>query len=83
MKPLPERTLHLDHLARAYPSSEAIAEEMINLQARLELPKETEHFISDIHGEFEAFCQVVSHASGSIKRRIGELFGDTLPEADR
>jgi fructose-1,6-bisphosphatase-3 len=56
MEELPDHTRSLNHLAKAYPSLEAVAEAIINLQAQLNLPKGTEHFISDIHGEFEAFC---------------------------
>jgi len=74
---------YLNLLAHEYPSSEAVAEAIINLKARLELPKGTEHFISDIHGEYDAFCQVLSHASGSIKRRISEIFGDSLSDAEQ
>jgi fructose-1,6-bisphosphatase-3 len=74
---------YLNHLAKAYPSLEAVAEAIINLQAQLNLPKGTEHFISDIHGEFEAFCKVVSHASGAIKRKIAEIFSDTLTEVEK
>ena len=83
MESLPDHMRFLNHLAKAYPSLEAVAEAIINLQAQLNLPKGTEHFISDIHGEFEAFCQVVSHASGSIKRRIAEIFGDTLSDEEK
>jgi fructose-1,6-bisphosphatase-3 len=83
MESLPDHMRFLNHLAKAYPSLEAVAEAIINFQAQLNLPKGTEHFISDIHGEFEAFCQVVSHASGSIKRRIGEIFGDTLSDHEK
>jgi fructose-1,6-bisphosphatase-3 len=83
MELFPDNTRSLNHLAYAYPSLEAVAEAIINLKAQLNLPKGTEHFISDIHGEFEAFCQVVSHASGAIKRRIAEIFGDTLSDAER
>jgi len=72
---------YLNHLAKEFPSQEATAEAIINLQAQLNLPKGTEHFISDIHGEFEAFCKVVSHASGAIKRKINEIFKHTLPES--
>jgi fructose-1,6-bisphosphatase-3 len=60
-----------------------VAEAIINLKARLELPKGTEHFISDIHGEYDAFCEVVSHASGSIKRRIVEIFGDSMSDTEQ
>ena len=83
MQPDVAHTRYLNHLARAYPSPETAAEAIINLQAQLNLPKGTEHFISDIHGEFDAFCKVVSHASGAIKRRIAEIFGDTLSDAEK
>ena len=83
MDPLPDYKSYLNQLAKSYPSVEAVAETIINLQAQLNLPKGTEHFISDIHGEFEAFCKVVSHASGAIKRRIAEIFGDTLSDAEK
>ena len=83
MDPLPDHLRYLNHLAKAYPSPEAVAEAIINLQAQLNLPKGTEHFISDIHGEFDAFCSVVSHASGAIKRRIAEIFSDTLSDAEK
>lgn len=76
-------TRFLNQLAKEYPSPEAVSEAIINLEARLELPKGTEHFISDIHGEFEAFCEVVSHASGAIKRRISEIFEGTLSESEK
>ena len=66
---------YLSHLARLYPSVEAVSSEIIHLRTQLDLPKGTEHFISDIHGEYEAFRSVLSHASGSIRRKIDELFG--------
>lgn len=83
MKPLPDDMRYLNRLAKEYPSLEAVAEAMISLQAQLDLPKGTEHFISDIHGEFEAFSKVVSHASGAVKRKIAEIFGDTLSDAEK
>lgn len=83
MNPLSDKNRYLTHLAKEYPSEEAVAEAIINLQARLNLPKGTEHFISDIHGEVEAFSKVVSHASGAIKRKIVEIFGDTLSETEK
>lgn len=83
MEELPDHTRSLNHLAKAYPSLETVAEAIINMQAQLNLPKGTEHFISDIHGEFEAFCKVVSHASGAIKRKIAEIFDDTLSDAEK
>jgi fructose-1,6-bisphosphatase-3 len=83
MNPIPDQMGNLNHLAKAYPSVEAVAEAIINLQAQLNLPKGTEHFISDIHGEFDAFSKVVSHASGAIKRRIAEIFDATLSDAEK
>jgi fructose-1,6-bisphosphatase-3 len=83
MNPIPDQMGNLNHLAKAYPSVEAVAEAIINFQAQLNLPKGTEHFISDIHGEFDAFSKVVSHASGAIKRKIAEIFDDTLPDAEK
>ncbi len=83
MAPLPDHLRCLNHLAKSYPSVEAVAEAIINLQAQLNLPKGTEHFISDIHGEFDSFCKVVSHASGAIKRKIAEIFDGTLSESEK
>ncbi len=78
MKPFFDYMPYLNHLTKELPSRETVAEAIINLQAQLKLPKGTEHFISDIHGEYDAFCKVVSHASGAIKRKIAEIFKDTL-----
>ncbi len=83
MEPFPGHMHYLKHLAKEFPSRETVAEAIINLQAQLKLPKGTEHFISDIHGEYEAFCKVVSHASGAIKRKIAEIFKDTLSDEEK
>lgn len=83
MTQLPDHLRHLNHLAKSYPSVEAVAEAIVNLQAQLNLPKGTEHFISDIHGEFDSFCKVVSHASGAIKRKISEIFSGILSESEK
>lgn len=69
---------YLKLLARQYPTIQAASTEIINLNAILNLPKGTEHFVSDIHGEYEAFLHVLRNASGSIKRKIDETFSDTL-----
>ena len=66
---------YLQLLAKQYPSIRAAATEIINLSAILALPKGTEHFVSDIHGEYEPFLHVLRNGSGSIKRRIEEVFG--------
>ena len=74
---------YLNLLAQKYASIQMASLEIANLTAQLFLPKETEHFISDIHGEHEAFRHVLKNSSGAIHRRIDELFGDELSEEDR
>lgn len=79
-----ESQLHyLQLLARQYPSIRAASTTIIDLNAQLHLPKGTEHFISDVHGEYEAFRHVLKTGSGSLKRRIDEVFGKTLSEDER
>jgi fructose-1,6-bisphosphatase-3 len=74
---------YLKLLAKQYPTIQAAATEIINLNAILNLPKGTEHFVTDIHGEFEAFLHVLRNGSGSIKRKIEETFADTLPAKEK
>ena len=74
---------YLELLARQYPTIQAASTEIINLSAILNLPKGTEHFLSDIHGEYEAFLHVLKNGSGSIRRKIDEIFGDTLLDTER
>lgn len=74
---------YLQLLAKQYPSILAASTAIIDLNAQLHLPKGTEHFVSDIHGEYEAFRHVLKNGSGSIKRRIDELFGQTMSEEER
>lgn len=69
---------YLQLLARQYPTIQAAAAAIVDLDAQLRLPKGTEHFVSDVHGEHEAFRHVLRNASGSLKRKIDELFGDEL-----
>lgn len=71
---------YLKLLAKQYPSIQAASTEIINQTAILNLPKGTEHFISDVHGEYEAFLHVLKNGSGSIKRNIDNVFADTLTE---
>jgi len=79
-----ESQLHyLQLLARQYPSIRAASTTIVDLNAELNLPKGTEHFVSDVHGEYEAFHYVLKTGSGSIKHRIDEVFGDTLSEEER
>jgi len=75
------RYLHL--LAKQYPSIQATSTEIIKLTSQLNLPKGTEHFVSDIHGAFEAFRHVLKSGSGSIRRRIDEIFSDSMTEQER
>ncbi len=74
---------YLQLLAQQYPSISAASTEIINLSAIMQLPKGTEHFVSDIHGEYEAFIHVLRNGSGSIKRRIDEVFDSTLSEQEK
>ena len=76
-----ERYLHL--LSNTYPTVADAASEIINLEAILNLPKGTEHFLADLHGEHEAFIHVLKNASGNIKRKVNELFGNTLRESEK
>lgn len=71
---------YLKLLARQYPSIQAASNEIINLTANLNLPKGTEHFLTDIHGEYEAFVHVLKNGSGSIKRKIDDIFANTLSQ---
>ena len=68
----------LELLSRSYPNVAAASSEIINLEAILNLPKGTEHFMADIHGEYEAFLHILKNASGNIKRKVKELYADTL-----
>ena len=67
-------------LSESFPTIGATATEIINLKAILNLPKGTEHFLTDIHGEYEAFNHVLRNGSGVIKDKIDDIFGDTLEE---
>jgi fructose-1,6-bisphosphatase-3 len=73
----------LQRLAEIYPTIAAASTEIINLQSILNLPKGTEHFITDIHGEYEAFSHVLRNGSGSVKKKIDDVFGHTLSYADK
>lgn len=74
---------YLQLLARNFPTISSAATEIINLSAILNLPKSTEHFLADIHGEHEAFLHVLKNASGNIKRKVNEIFGNTLRELEK
>ena len=69
---------YLRLLARSFPNRATASTEIINLEAILNLPKGTEHFLADLHGEYEAFQHVLRNASGTIKRKVRENFNETL-----
>ncbi|WP_141432696.1 fructose-1,6-bisphosphatase [Bacillus sp. 03113] len=73
---------HLDLLAQKYDSEEKVVTEIINLEAILNLPKGTEHFVSDLHGEYQAFQHVLRNGSGRVKEKIRDLFKDGLSEKE-
>ncbi len=77
-----ERKL-LESLAKRFPTSSAATTEIINLQSILNLPKGTEHFLTDIHGEYEQFNHVLKNGSGTVRRKIDEEFGNTLTVKDK
>lgn len=74
---------YLRSLSERYPTIAAASTEIINLQAILNLPKGTEHFLTDIHGEYEQFSHVLRNGSGSVRRKIDEEFGNTLSSRDK
>ena len=74
---------YLELLAEKYPTEQAVCREIINLKAILSLPKGTEHFMSDLHGEYEAFCHILNNCSGVIREKVDLLFGETLSDFDR
>lgn len=76
-------TRYLERLSDLYPTIAAASTEIINLQAILNLPKGTEHFLTDVHGEYEAFSHVLKNGSGSVKRKIEDVFGNTMSARDK
>ncbi|WP_437828768.1 fructose-1,6-bisphosphatase [Niallia taxi] len=75
-------TKYLDLLTEKYTSEEKVVTEIINLDAILNLPKGTEHFVSDLHGEFHAFQHVLRNGSGNVKEKIKELFHEELSKKE-
>lgn len=73
----------LDLMAQKFPTISDAATEIVNLKAILYLPKGTEHFLTDLHGEYKAFQHVLKNASGVIRRKVNEIFGHTLREAEK
>lgn len=74
---------YLQLLSHSFPTIADASTEIINLEAILNLPKGTEHFLADLHGEYEAFQHVLRNASGAIKRKVNEIFGNTLRENEK
>lgn len=74
---------YLERLAELYPTVAEASTEAINLEAILNLPKGTEHFISDVHGEYEAFSHVLKNGSGAVRRKVNDVFGHTLSDRDK
>ena len=79
----PQRLEYLKLLAKQYPTVQQASTEIINLRAIQNLPKATEHFISDVHGEFEAFQHILNSASGVVREKIDDLLGASVPRSDR
>ena len=74
---------YLRLLARDFPTVSSVTTEIINLEAILHLPKPTEHFLADLHGEHEAFQHILRNASGNIKRKVNEIFGDSITPEEK
>ena len=74
---------YLELLSKSFPTEQAACTEIINLEAILNLPKGTEHFITDLHGENEAFEHVLRNGSGVVRQKVEDIFGATLSERER
>lgn len=77
------KSRYLEQLAEVFPTIGKATTEIINLQSVLNLPKGTEHFLSDIHGEYEAFSHVLRNGSGAVRKKIDDVFGHTLGTAEK
>ena len=73
---------YLRLLSETYPTRQAVSREIINLMAILNLPKGTEHFMSDLHGEYEAFYHILNNCSGVIREKVQMVFGDRLGDRE-
>ena len=78
-----EELRYLQRLSELYPTIASAATEIINLQSILNLPKGTEHFMSDLHGEYQAFSHVLRNGSGAVRKKIDDVFGHTLSNNDK
>ena len=75
-----ENMKYLRLLSEKYPTEQAVTREIINLTAIMNLPKGTEHFMSDLHGEYEAFCHILNNCSGVIREKVEKIFGDSFTD---
>ena len=78
-----EHIKYLNILSEKFPTIQSVCTEIINLEAILNLPKGTEHFLSDLHGEYESFLHILKNASGAIKTKIDEIFKNTMTQEER
>ena len=74
---------YLRLLSEKYPTPEAVSERLIHLEARLTLPKEVEHFLSDLHGEYGTFSHILNNCSGVIREKVAYVFGDRMDEEEQ
>jgi len=79
----PNELHYLKLLAKQYPTVQDASNEAIRLEAILNLPKGTEHFMSDIHGEHEAFLHILNSSSGEVREKLKECFGESLSKEER
>ena len=78
-----ENERYLKLLSEKFPNAQSVITELINLRAILSLPKGTEHFVSDLHGESMAFIHMIKNASGVVRKKVDEVYGDTLSEEEK
>ena len=78
-----EQRKYLSLLAEKFPTRQAVCTEIINLAAIMNLPKGTEHFMSDIHGEYDAFLHIMNNCSGVIREKIEMIFADVLNDTEK
>jgi len=79
----PQELRYLNMLARQFPTVQAASTEIVNLQSILNLPKGTEHFISDVHGEHEAFLHILNSCSGVVHEKLDDLFSASISKSER
>ncbi|MDL2227822.1 fructose-1,6-bisphosphatase [Odoribacter sp. OttesenSCG-928-L07] len=78
-----EQIKYLSLLSQKFPTIQSVCTEIINLEAILNLPKGTEHFLTDIHGEYDTFSHILRNASGVVRRKIDQVFGHTISEKSK